>query len=451
MARLNGHFIPTAIQSTSRVSRRRLPWSPVASSSRVTLDAESQAVVQAPHAHPPAESTTASADLEHESPKVSRVELKDLECLRMLGDGGWAEVYLVHVKSRTAPESGAFFAMKTISKRIFRDTERNDPCWDRALVRSKTHAERRILSKLPWNPFVAGLLDAYMDPRNTYLLLELAPSGSVLDHVERTEGLPFDDALFYFSNLILGIEFLHSQGIIHRDIKTDNVLVGADGYAMITDFGVAQYVHEGNNWARSGTTTFQSPEVLNDDTNLPAARYAMDWWAAGVTFFDMLMNHLPFDGAERSEVLASVQAQKVTYLSKQPARVQQFFQDVFMYDLDKRLGSRSMKQADGTLVNVELRKCPLFDGMKWHRIAMRVDPAPFVPDPTPDPAQGIHTRPMPKQKRLPEIRVKRPPPLLEYDAFRAEAERARKRRRIAEDVDEVANDRHTASTVRAEA
>ncbi len=131
-----------------------------------------------------------------------------------------------------------------------------------------------------------------MDPRNTYLLLELAPSGCVLDHVERTGGLPLEDALFYFSNLILGIEFLHSQGIIHRDIKTDNLLVAADGYAMITDFGVAQYVHEGNNWARSGTTPFHSPEVLTDDNNLPASRYAIDWWAAGVTLFDMLMNGL---------------------------------------------------------------------------------------------------------------------------------------------------------------
>lgn len=131
-----------------------------------------------------------------------------------------------------------------------------------------------------------------MDPRNTYLLLELAPLGAVLDHVERTNGLPLQDALFYFSNLILGIEFLHSQGIIHRDIKTDNLLVGGDGYAMITDFGVAQYVHEGNDWPSTGTTPFHSPEVLNYDTNLPAARYAIDWWAAGATLFDMLMNGL---------------------------------------------------------------------------------------------------------------------------------------------------------------
>ena len=131
-----------------------------------------------------------------------------------------------------------------------------------------------------------------MDPRNTYLLLELAPSGSVQDEILRTGGLPLEEALFYLSNLILGIEFLHSQGIIHRDIKNDNLLIGADGYAMITDFGVAQYVHEDSNWMASGTIPFHSPEVLNSNTDFPAARYAIDWWAAGVALFDMLMNNL---------------------------------------------------------------------------------------------------------------------------------------------------------------
>ncbi|KAM5531732.1 hypothetical protein V8D89_014581 [Ganoderma adspersum] len=448
MARIqNGHFV-SAPSSTPlnapRASRRRLPCLPVASSSKVTLDAESQATQKSHYV--PAGPDPTMTNLKHQSPQMSRLRLKDLECVKFLGDGGWAEVFLVQAKNRKAPGTGALFAMKTISKRVFRDTERNDTCPDRAVVRLRTHAERRILSELPWNPFIAGLLDAYMDPRNTYLLLELAPSGSVQDEILRTGGLPLEEALFYLSNLILGIEFLHSQGIIHRDIKNDNLLIGADGYAMITDFGVAQYVHEDNNWMASGTTPFHSPEVLNNNTNLPAARYAIDWWAAGVALFDMLMNNLPFGASDRSEILANVQAQKVAYPWKQPAQVTQFFSDVFAYDLDKRFGASSVKQEDGTVINVELRGCPLFEGAKWHRIATRVDPAPFVPDPAPNPSRGIHKRPMPRQKKLPEIRVKRPPPLLEYDAFRAEAERARKRRRIAEE--EAIDDRQPVPMIR---
>ncbi|PIL24296.1 hypothetical protein GSI_14049 [Ganoderma sinense ZZ0214-1] len=272
------------------------------------------------------------------------------------------------------------------------------------------------------------MLDAYMDPRNTYLLLELGTCGSVQDRILRTDGLPLEEARFYYSNLILGIEFLHSQGIIHRDIKADNLLISANGYAMITDFGVAH------------------PEVINDNTNLPAARYAIDWWAAGVTLFDMLMNNLPF-GIDTSEILANVQAQKVTYPWKQPVTVREHFKKVFVYDLDKRLGASSVKQKDGTFVNVELRECPLFESVDWQRLAGRVDPAPFVPDPMLDPSRQVHKRRLPKQRKLPEIRIKRPSHMLEYDQFRAEAERARKRRRIAEEEEELEDDIRAANTI----
>ena len=57
-----------------------------------------------------------------------------------------------------------------------------------------------------------------------------------------------------------------------------------------------------------------------------------------------------------------------------------------------------------------------------------------------DPSQQVHKRPLPKQRKLPEIRIKRPSPMLEYDQFRAEAERARKRRRIAEEEQDDDNE-----------
>lgn len=138
-----------------------------------------------------------------------------------------------------------------------------------------------------------------------------------------------------------------------------------------------------------------------------------------------------------------------------------------MYDLGNRLGAGSVKQDNGTFINIELRNCPLFESFKWHRIGLKVEPvsllpvrslstlltrrpdpkAPFLPDPPPDPSREIHKRPLPKQRKLPEIRVKRPPPLLEYDEFRTEAERARKRRYVVEE--EAVDDRQTASTIRA--
>ncbi|EJF66154.1 kinase-like protein [Dichomitus squalens LYAD-421 SS1] len=442
----NGGF--ATAKKPGQISRTQRLHSPIASSSRVKLDradGTSRRQRKPTPSTPPAQSLDSNV-----IPKVSRVNLSDLECVRMLGDGGWAEVYLAQVKSRTTPESGAVFAMKTISKRIFRDTERNDDCWDRDIAAAKKHAERRILSKLPWNPFIIGLLDAYVDVRNTYLMLEYAPCGTLLDHVQRTGGLHLHDALFYYSNIILGIEFLHSQGIIHRDIKTDNVLIGADGYAMITDFGLSRYIDERTEWTdHIGTISFMSPEALAKNMGSRESRYAVDWWAAAVTFFDMLMNALPFNGVGVTKIQESVTAQKIHYNRPVPSAIAKFFQNAFMYDLDKRFGALSTPRPNGSMINAELRSHPLFKDIRWNRIALRVDPAPFVPDPIPDPREEVHSRPLPEQRKLPELKLKRPPPLLEFNEIRADAERARKRQRVEKEASETIH--RAPSTTQAEA
>lgn len=150
--------------------------------------------------------------------------------------------------------------------------------------------ERRALCTLPWNPFVANLLDAYVDPRNTYLLLELAPRGSIHDHIRVASGpMSALTSKFYFANIVLGLEFLHSQGLVHKDIKNENILIGADGYAMIADFGLSQYVNEGT-WDRMGTYYFISPEIIEGDSDQYSAeaKYASDWWGAACCLFEMM-------------------------------------------------------------------------------------------------------------------------------------------------------------------
>jgi protein kinase X len=145
------------------------------------------------------------------------------------------------------------------------------------------------LSALPWSPWVNGVVGAFKDELNLYLMLEFIPSGCFYDVIQ-TRG-PFDAATarFYFANIVSGLYFLHGEGIIHRDLKPANILVRPDGYLAIADFGYARLDEIDNGpiteWLMIGTPLYMAPEVL---CYQHMTGYGVDWWAAGVTLYEML-------------------------------------------------------------------------------------------------------------------------------------------------------------------
>jgi serine/threonine protein kinase len=144
------------------------------------------------------------------------------------------------------------------------------------------------LSGLPWSPWVNGVVGAFQDELNLYLMLEFIPSGCFQDVIQ-TRG-PFDAATarFYFANIVAGLYFLHGEGIVHRDIKPANILVRPDGYLTIADFGYAR-LDDGSGtsmeWLMIGTPLYMAPELLCYQQGTGCS---VDWWAAGVTLYEMI-------------------------------------------------------------------------------------------------------------------------------------------------------------------
>uniref|UniRef100_A0A3Q3WF09 non-specific serine/threonine protein kinase n=1 Tax=Mola mola TaxID=94237 RepID=A0A3Q3WF09_MOLML len=126
------------------------------------------------------------------------------------------------------------------------------------------------------------------------MLFELMRKGPVME-VPTDKPLSEEQARLYFRDVVLGIEYLHYQKIVHRDVKPSNLLLGDDGHVKIADFGVSNQF-EGNDALLSstaGTPAFMAPETLSDARKSFSGK-ALDLWAMGVTLYCFVFGKCPF-------------------------------------------------------------------------------------------------------------------------------------------------------------
>lgn len=111
------------------------------------------------------------------------------------------------------------------------------------------------------------------------------PHGNFHRLIDRFGPFTQIDASFYYSNIVCAIGFIHKHGLVSRDIKSENFLIGPDGYLVMTDLGLAERVGGSGTWNNVGTPQYMAPELI--EPGYPMGR-AVDWWASGVMLYEML-------------------------------------------------------------------------------------------------------------------------------------------------------------------
>ncbi|CBF77936.1 protein cmkC [Aspergillus nidulans FGSC A4] len=160
--------------------------------------------------------------------------------------------------------------------------------------------EIAIMKKLHHNNLVS-LIEVLDDPTqdSLYMVMEMCKKGVVMKVTLEERADPYDDerCRCWFRDLILGIEYLHAQGIVHRDIKPDNCLITNDDVLKVVDFGVSEMFEKNSDMftAKSaGSPSFLPPElcvVKHGDVSGKAA----DIWSMGVTLYCLRYGKLPFE------------------------------------------------------------------------------------------------------------------------------------------------------------
>ncbi|CAF0735730.1 unnamed protein product [Rotaria sordida] len=294
------------------------------------------------------------------NPQGERVSPHDFQLLKVLGKGGYGKVF--QVKKVCGSHQGEIFAMKVLKKativRNAKDT-------------AHTKAERNILECVKC-PFIVDLIYAFQTGGKLYLILEYLSGGELFMQLER-EGIFMDDmACFYLSEILLGLEHLHKQGIIYRGeyLKPENILLDAQGHVKLTDFGLCkESIYEGGQTNTfCGTIEYMAPEILTRSGH----GKAVDWWSFGALMYDMLTGAPPFTADDRKRTMDKIIKAKLVIPAYLTIDARELIRNLLRRQVSHRLGSGS-EDAEA------IKNHSFFRHLNWADVyAKRYDP-PYKP------------------------------------------------------------------------
>lgn len=201
--------------------------------------------------------------------------------IKRLGSGGMAHVYLARHVALARP-----VVIKVLHRTLARESEM------RERFRREAEAAARLV-----HPYVCAILDQGAAGDLVYLVMPYYAGGSLADMLSRTRRLASHVAAPLGAQVACALDYAHRRGVIHRDVKPDNVLFDEDTNAVLTDFGIATARFHGRLTATGramGTPHYMSPEQAMG--RLVDGR--SDLYAVGLLLYEMLTGHPPFDGAD---------------------------------------------------------------------------------------------------------------------------------------------------------
>ena len=128
--------------------------------------------------------------------------------------------------------------------------------------------------------------------------MDLLTGGDLRFHIAHKKIFTEDQTKFFIANMLLALDYIHSQNIIHRDIKPENLVLEKNGYLRITDFGVAKINEKDNSSETSGTPGYMAPEVILVQNHGPPS----DFFALGVIGYEFMLGYRPYLGRGRKEI-----------------------------------------------------------------------------------------------------------------------------------------------------
>lgn len=204
------------------------------------------------------------------------------ELLDVLGVGGMAVVY-----KAKCHRLNRLVAVKVLKPELAADAD----------IRARFHGESKAVGMMS-HPNIVNVYDVNQDGDIDYFVMELVDGITLKQYIHRRGGvLNWREALHFSVQILEGLDHAHSRGIIHRDVKPQNIMVLRDGSVKVADFGIATIADAQKTMTQEalGSVHYISPEQAKGS----AVDERSDLYSTGVVLYEMLTGRLPYEGIPR--------------------------------------------------------------------------------------------------------------------------------------------------------
>ena len=254
------------------------------------------------------------------------------EILEKIGTGGMANVY-----KAKCHRLNRLVAVKILKNDLAQNEE----------FRRRFNAESQAVAQLS-HPNIVSVYDVSRGGDTEYIVMELIDGITLKQYMEKRGQLNWRESLHFITQIMRGLSHAHSRGIVHRDIKPQNVMVLRDGSVKVADFGIACLENSAQTLTQEalGSVHYISPEQARGDRTDARS----DVYSAGVVLYEMLTGRLPFEGDSAVSVaiqhLSSIPLAPREINKDIPEQLELICMKAMTADLDKRYASADAMIAD---------------------------------------------------------------------------------------------------------
>ncbi|MCQ2820435.1 MAG: serine/threonine-protein kinase [archaeon] len=283
---------------------------------------------------------------------VPKINLSCFKFIKKIGKGSYGRVWkVIDIKKRHS------LALKEISKAMVLKYG----------LSKEVFAEKEILSKL-YHPFIINMYTCFQDSDNLYMILDYSPYKDLRCQYKYFDLFKEDEIKFISCCMILALNYIHQNKIIHKDIKPENLLFDDKGYLRLTDFGISKYIHT-NERGVPGTFGYFSPEALENSK----MGYESDYFTMGIVLYELTTCKRPYDSICKEELKRRFKEEK---LKTEPiiklgysSNLADFLIKLLEVDPEQRLGHKGID---------EIANHPWLNETDWKHIHYKSLKSPFL-------------------------------------------------------------------------
>uniref|UniRef100_A0AAY4EVN4 cGMP-dependent protein kinase n=1 Tax=Denticeps clupeoides TaxID=299321 RepID=A0AAY4EVN4_9TELE len=244
------------------------------------------------------------------------------------------------------------FALKCIKKKHIVDTRQQE----------HIYSEKDILQQSNCR-FIIRLYRTYRDAKFVYMLLEVCLGGELWSVLRDMSFFEESTARFCIGCVLEAFDYLHGKGIVYRDLKPENLLLDAEGYVKMADFGFAKKIGLGKKtWTFCGTPEYVAPEVIMNKGH----DFGADCWSLGILVFELLTGSPPFTGSDPIKIYTMVLhgIEKVDIPKRISKHPENLIRRLCKLNPAERLGNKK----NGI---IDIKKHKWFQGFNWEGLRQR--------------------------------------------------------------------------------